>query len=1034
MSTSTNIRSLTDLEEIKRHYHKQSQKTPYHLLVCGGAGCISSNCMAVRDALEQALEKRGIADQCSLLVTGCMGTCAMGPLVMVEDKSGRTTLYTHMTPEKIENVVKEHLVDGFIYEDYTFFDHASDQHLPDPKDIPFFRDQVKIALRNCGAIDYASIEAYIAQDGYAAIAKCLQGTQQAVVDEVKASGLRGRGGGGFPTGQKWQAGLNAVGSQKYIVCNADEGDPGAFMDRSILEGDPHGIIEGMMIGGFAIGASMGYVYVRAEYPIAVERLGNAIEQARARGLLGKGILGSSFDFDVEIRIGAGAFVCGEETSLMASIEGQRGEPRQKPPFPFERGLFGCPTIIDNVETFANIPAIMLKGSAWFTQYGTEKSRGTKVFALAGDIVNTGIVEVPMGTPLGDILFTIGGGIPGGKGFKAAQTGGPSGGCITKEHLNTPMDYESLAALGAIMGSGGLIVMSEETCMVDTARFFLEFIQDESCGKCVPCRIGTKRMLQTLERITHGQGQPGDIDLLAEMSLTIRDTAMCGLGQTAPNPVLSILQYFRQEYEEHIHDHHCSAGVCADLFLSPCENACPASVNVPGYMALIATGRFMDAYNLVRQENPFPAVCGRICTHPCETRCRRTQLDEAIAISDLKRFVADYAFQHETPSSTDIVFLKNGKSVGIIGAGPSGLTCAYYLARLGYDVDVYERQQVAGGVLRYGIPEYRLPANVLEHEIRLIEQVGVRIHYGRTIGRTEAFQDLREQHEALYIAIGTQLSNKAGVPGEDLPGVRHGLDFLRDVNLGTDSSIGKKVCVIGGGNTAIDAARVARRLGAEEVTILYRRTIDDMPANRSEIDEALEEGIKLITLAAPVEIQGKGKVERILCNEMELSAFDSGGRRKPKLKEGATFILEVDTVIPAVSQSADLPFVDRSKIELTKWDTFITQKGSHMTSMPGVFAGGDVARGSDVVITAIADGKQAAISIDKYLGGTGVLNKGNPISIPDAIDDGDVSEHKRFPMEILPPDARIDNFDEVVVGFHRLNAIAESMRCLRCDRR
>jgi NADH-quinone oxidoreductase subunit F len=650
------------------------------------------------------------------------------------------TFYTQLTPSDVSDIVESHIVKHEIKIDKTYCDTVTGQHILRMRDIQYFRDQVKVALRNCGSIDFASLDAYIAKDGYAAVAKAVsQMTPQEVVDEMKKSGLRGRGGGGFPAGIKWEAGLKAAGPIKYIVCNADEGDPGAFMDRSILEGDPHSVIEGMMIGGYAIGANKGFVYVRAEYPLAVERLGRAIEQARQSGLLGENLFGTSFVFDLEIRIGAGAFVCGEETALMASIEGQRGEPRQKPPFPFESGLFGKPTIINNVETFANVPSIIIKGWEWFASLGTPGSKGTKVFALAGDINNTGIVEVPMGMSLGDILFKIGGGIPKKKAFKAAQTGGPSGGCITKEFLNTPVDYDSLAKLGAIMGSGGLISMDEDTCMVDMARFFMEFVQDESCGKCVPCRTGTKRMLEILERITRGEGREGDIELLEELGETIKETAICGLGQTAPNPVLSTIKNFREEYEEHIRNKHCRAGVCGDLFISPCENACPANVNVPGYIALITAGRLREAYNLVRQENPFPAVCGRVCTHPCESKCRRSQLDEPIAIADLKRYVADYVLKHEEPY-VDIIFPDKGKSVGIIGAGPSGLTCGYYLARLGYEVEVYEAHPIAGGVLAFGIPEYRLPKEILQQEIRLIQQTGVKIHLNTEVGKDISFAD------------------------------------------------------------------------------------------------------------------------------------------------------------------------------------------------------------------------------------------------------------------------------------------------------
>ncbi|MBG0764126.1 MAG: NAD(P)-binding protein, partial [Tissierellales bacterium] len=506
----------------------------------------------------------------------------------------------------------------------------------------------------------------------------------------------------------------------------------------------------------AIGARKGYVYVRAEYPVAVERLQDAIQKSRVANVLGENIFGSSFDFDLEIRIGAGAFVCGEETALMESIEGERGEPRQKPPFPFQRGLFDKPTIINNVETFANVPQILREGSSWYKRYGREGNTGTKVFALAGAINNTGIVEVPMGTPLGDIIFDIGGGIPKKKNFKAAQTGGPSGGCITSENLNTPVDYDSLKKLGAIMGSGGLISMDEDTCMVDMARFFMEFVQEESCGKCVPCRVGTKRMLEILDRITKGEGKEGDIELLIELGETIKDTAVCGLGQTAPNPVLSMIENFREEYEEHIKYKYCRAGVCGDLFISPCENACPAGVNVPGYISLIAEGRFREAYNLVRKDNPFPAICGRVCTHPCESKCRRAQLDESLAIADLKRFVSDYVMKHEEPYM-DLVFPKKGKNIGIVGAGPSGLTCGYYLARLGYEVEIFESQPVEGGVLAFGIPEYRLPNDILEHEVKLIKQVGVKVHLNTEVGKDIEFEEIKNKFDAVYIATGTQFS-------------------------------------------------------------------------------------------------------------------------------------------------------------------------------------------------------------------------------------------------------------------------------------
>ena len=1028
------ISTREDLQKIKEEYGKKIGKYKYLAYVCGGTGCVSANCAAVEEALKEELEARGLSGDVAVIKRGCMGTCAVGPVVYIHPGK---TYYTEMTPEKIRRVVESHFIGGKVVEEYTFFDHVQQKNVPVIDDITFFKKQVRIALRNCGYIDVETIESYIASDGYFALYDVLkEKTPQQLIDVIKASGLRGRGGAGFPTGVKWQAGRDAEEEQKFIICNGDEGDPGAFMDRSVFEGDPHSVLEGMMLGGYAIGADKGFVYIRAEYPIALMRLKDAIKQAREAGILGENIFGSGFDFDIEIRIGAGAFVCGEETALMESIEGKRGEPRQKPPFPFKRGLFEKPSIINNVETFANVPAIVLNGAEWFRGFGTEKSPGTKVFALTGHIKNTGLVEVPMGIPLGDIVFSIGGGIPKDKKYKSAQTGGPSGGCITMDNLNIPMDYEHLAQVGSIMGSGGLIIMNEDTCMVDTARFYMDFIKDESCGKCNACRTGTTRMLEILERITKGEGMEGDIELLEELGEVIKDTAMCGLGQTAPNPVLSTIRYFRDEYEEHIKNRYCKAGVCSDLFISPCENTCPANINVPGYLSLIAAGRFVDAYNLIRQENPFPAVCGRICTHPCESKCRRATLDEAVAIRELKRYVADYAYKNEKPFTSDVVFPKNGKRVAIIGAGASGLTCGYYLVRIGYDVDVYESESVAGGVLAFGIPEYRLPKQVLQHEISLIAQAGVNIHLNIDVDKDVTFKSLRSRYDAVYVATGAQYPEKVNIPGENLPGVIHGIDFLKSVNLHRDIQLGKTVAVIGGGNTAVDSARTALRLGAEKVMILYRRTRDSMPAYEEEVRDALEEGVELVELVNPVRFIGgkNGRIARVECVRMEISAFDTKGRRKAVPIEGSNFIIDVDTVIPAVSQYSDLPFIPKSEIGITPWGTFIIDNDTMMTTMPGVFAGGDVARGPETVIQAIADGKKAAVAIDKYLGGAGKLNKGTPIDIPEQVSDDEIVEHARFHRDSLEAEKRKCSFDEVDLGYHKLNAMAEAMRCLHCDRR
>ena len=556
-----------------------------HVLVCGGTGCSSSGSATLIERFNEKIAEAGLDKEVKVIRTGCFGLCEAGPVVIVYPEG---TFYSRVKPENVDEIVTEHLLKGRKVEHLVYTDHATHEQNASKslEDIGFYKHQMRVALRNCGVIDPENIDEYLAMDGYKALEKVLtKMTREEVIDEVLKSGLRGRGGGGFPTGLKWKFTYNSVADQKYVACNADEGDPGAFMDRSILEGDPHAIIEAMAIAGYAIGASEGYIYVRAEYPIAVKRLTIAAAQAREYGLLGKNIFGTDFCFDINIRLGAGAFVCGEETALMHSIEGKRGEPTTRPPFPAVRGLFGKPTMLNNVETYANIPQIILKGAAWFSSIGTEKSKGTKVFALGGKINNTGLVEVPMGTTLRTIIYDVGGGCPNGKKFKAVQTGGPSGGCLPESLLDTPVDYDNLIAAGSMMGSGGMIVMDEDNCMVDIARFYLDFIVDESCGKCTPCRVGTKRMLEILNRIVAGKGKEGDIEKLEELAKTIKATALCGLGQTAPNPVLSTLKFFRDEYEAHIKEKRCPAHHCKALLqyhitdkcrgCTACARVCPA---------------------------------------------------------------------------------------------------------------------------------------------------------------------------------------------------------------------------------------------------------------------------------------------------------------------------------------------------------------------------------------------------------------------------------------------------------------------------
>lgn len=1009
-----------------------------HLLICGGTGCHASGSLNVKKALVAELVKRKLSEEIKIVETGCNGFCAMGPIMVVYPEG---IIYMLVTAEDIPELVEEHLIKGRILERLLYREPTTEEIIPTMQDIPFFALQELRVLRNRGLIDPEKIEEYIARDGYQGMVKALtEMTAPDIVQEVLTSGLRGRGGAGFPTGLKWKFAAASPGDVKYVLCNADEGDPGAFMDRSVLESDPHAVLEGMVIAAKAIGSNHGYIYCRAEYPLAIHRLNIAIDQAKEMGLLGRNILGTGFDFDLEIYQGAGAFVCGEETALMTSIEGKRGMPRPRPPFPAIAGLWQRPSVLNNVETLANIGQLILRGGAWYASVGTEKSKGTKVFALTGDVNNVGLVEVPMGTTLGTIVFDIGGGIPKGKKFKAAQLGGPSGGMIPMQHLNAPIDYEKVAELGAIMGSGGMIVMNEDSCAVDMARFFMDFCQDESCGKCTPCREGTKRMLQILVNITQGKGKEGDIELLEEMAPIIKDASLCGLGQTAPNPILSTIRYFRKEYEDHIRNHRCDAAVCTALFKSPCQHTCPIEMDIPSYITLIRANRMEDAYKMLLRTNPFPSVCGRVCDHKCQTKCRRGKMDEPIAIKFLKRFITDNA---PRPKTEPVPVTRNEK-IAVVGAGPAGLTAARDLALRGYKVTVFEELSEPGGMLRWAIPAYRLPRNILANEIADVTALGVEIKCNVRVGRELPFDKLKKDYDYVYLAPGAHKSQKMGVEGEDIPGVHGGVEFLRDFNaheaawVKGEKTLGSKVAVIGGGNSAIDAARVALRLGSD-VTILYRRERKDMPAADEEIIAAEDEGIKIEYLVAPLKIEAKdGKVSGITCERMKLGEFDRSGRKKPVAIPGSAFTLSLDAIVASIGQAPDLTFVPKdSGVSVNKWDCFDLAKGSKsQTTDARFYAGGDAVTGPDTVIGAIAAGHQAARDIDDAIR----LAAGEPayeepteekIVIPLIIDEeGEEAPQGKMP-ELHGPERKA-SFVEVELGFTMEDALKEAARCLRCD--
>ncbi len=1002
------------------------------LNVCTGAGCVAAGSSAVQAALKEALARRGLADV-KVVGTGCLGPCAGGPVLICEPGG---IFYQKVGVADVDGIVERTVRRGEVVEHLLWRKAESGEPLTRVQDNPFFSRQVKIALRHCGVIDPLSIDDYVAHGGYAALRQALaQMTPEQVIGAVKDSGLRGRGGAGFPTGLKWELCRQARGDVKYVLCNGDEGDPGAFMDRSLLEGDPHSVIEAMAIAGYAIGGAQGYAYVRAEYPLAVERLGLAITQARARGFLGRNLLGTSFSFDLEIRMGSGAFVCGEETALMTSIEGRRGEPRPRPPFPAQAGLWGRPSLLNNVETYANIPVILTRGAAWFAAHGTERSKGTKVFALAGAVRHTGLVEIPIGTPLGDIIYELGGGVPRGKRFKAAQLGGPSGGCIPREHLNVPVDYESLQELGAIMGSGGLIVMDEDTCMVDMARFFLDFVQDESCGKCPPCRIGTKRMLEIVNRICEGRGEEGDIARLEELGRTIKETSLCGLGQTAPNPVLSTIRYFRAEYEAHIREKRCPAGVCPNLVRAPCQSACPANVDVPGFIALVSQKRVAEALRLHRERNPFAAVCARVCFHTCEDKCRRGTVDEALSIRGVKRFMVDEEVTRQYPEVRPNA-TNAARPVAIIGAGPAGLSCAYFLARLGYRPQVFEGESRPGGMPVQTIPAYRLPREILSLEVRMIERMGVAIETNRRLGRDFTLADLRRQgFAAVFLGVGAPAGLHLGVPGEDLPGVDDAIRFLREYNIRGSAPIGRDVVVVGGGNAAIDTARTAVRLGARSVTVVYRRTRDEMPAYAEEIEEAEHEGVAIKVLTAPVAIVGRdGRVAGVSCQAMTLGEFDRSGRRRPTTAAEQPFVVPADQVITAIGQRLDAAaLLDGLPVTLTREGFLAVDPLTGRTSIDWLFSGGDAAMGPSSVVEAVAGGERAAVAIDAQLTGAehAFWRKDKPCDVP--FDPAaEPAKYPRARMELLPVERRRHNFNEVEQPWTEAIAVGEARRCLRCD--
>ena len=1055
------LSSINKLKELRRELFDASDESiPCIVIPTGTCGQASGAGDLIRVAKREIL-KKGLTKKVHLRITGCHGFCQMEPSVLVEP---RRVFYPRVGLKEMERIVEAAARDE-VLTDILFVDPETGKPVEKQDDIPFFNKQVRRLLACNEKVDPIRIYDYLKISGYSLLAKVLtKGSPGWVVEEVKRSGLRGRGGGGFPTGLKWELlAKQSSNSGKFLVCNADEGDPGAYMDRSVLEGNPHSIIEGMLIGAYGTGATEGIVYVRNEYPVAIKHLNIALNQARQLGILGENILSTGFSFDIKLVKGAGAFVCGEETALIRSIEGKMGEPRQRPPFPIQKGINGKPTAINNVETWANIPLIFKLGARKFAKVGTEGNSGTKIFSLVGKIKNTGLVEVPMGITIKEIVYDIGGGSPGKSKIKAVQTGGPSGGCIPADKFDLSVDYESLADAGSIMGSGGMIVMDENTCTVDVAKYFMNFLKDESCGKCFTCRKGTQRMYEILDDISKGKGTLEHIDLLKELAEVVKDTTMCGLGQTASNPILSTLRYFGDEYHRHVVDKKCNAFVCRDIVGAPCQAACPLDTEVWRYVALIEKGKYEEAYKVIRSSNPFPSVCARVCGRKCENRCNiATSGGQAIAIRAMKRFITDRVdpsvYKPLRTASRD----KDVHRIAIVGAGPAGLSAAHYLSLLGYKVTIIDAGDEPGGMLVSCIPAYRLPLDVTRKEIKLLIDDNITLRNRTVLGRDITIDELfKDGFKAVFLAIGADKSWGLGLEGEDTEGIYSSMQFLKAFNLKGEEMAKGHVGIVGGGNSAVDAARVAiRQKQVKSVTLLYRRTAQEMPAYAEEIEAALEEGIRLETLVSPtsiryiraaeaegvkvetfvepVKIDAKnGHLADIQCVRNKLGDVDSSGRRRPVPIPGTEFTIELDTLIVAVGERPDSDCLASMGLELDKGGRLRVDAKTLQTNRKGVFAGGDLVTGPNTVVNAIAAGRKAAGVIDRYLHGKELveppeLKLPSVFIEPAVVSDEELEDAQRVEPATLNAKSRKKSFAEVEMALSVEQTIHEARRCLRCD--
>jgi NADH-quinone oxidoreductase subunit F len=1013
------------------------------------------------DEVFDALSKAAVTEKSAAAVrrVGCFGFCAAEPMVMAYRPDKPILIFTEVKATQATQLIRGVADDEAFgrlaklaeakMESWDFRTSALDfgkdfAFLPSWKELAFFMGQEKLVLRDCGLIDPENIDEYLAAGGYSGLIKALTTmTPDSIIEEVKTAGLRGRGGAGFPTWKKWRImrdNVLASGGDAFAICNADEGDPGAYMNRNEIESDPHMLIEGMIIGAYAMGATQGIVYVRAEYPLAVQRLGKAVAAARKSGLLGTNILGTKFSFDLDIVTGAGAFVCGEETALIASIEGKAGRPTPRPPFPAQKGLHGKPTTINNVETWCNVPLIVARGGPYFATFGTPGNTGTKVFSFVGKVRNTGLVELPLGSPLENAVYGICEGMGPKKKIKGLQSGGPSGGCIPASLFKTPIDYEHLAELGAIMGSGGMVVMDQDNCMVDVARYFISFTASESCGKCTPCREGTAQMLNILQGVADGEANEADLKTLENLALSVKDSALCALGQTAANPVLTTLKYFRDEYIQHIKAKRCPAGICENLYVALCESSCPLHMNIPGYLELLKENRIEDAFELTLRENPLPGSLGRICHFHCRMRCRRDMLDEPVSQGEIHRYLADsmYKMGREKAIYNRLIKEKlpsTGKKISIVGAGPAGLSAAFWLSRLGHEVVVYDAASEAGGVLRWGIPSYRLPKDVLRKEIAFIQKLGARFVFNTKMETKEQWQRLVDASDAIVVAVGASNETGLGIPGENAPCVVPAGTFLRKVSENQKPKIGSEVVVVGGGNSAIDAARSALRLGAR-VSIVYRRARSDMPANIEELNGALEEGVSLVCMTQPVEVlkaEGTRKSGQwaFRVQRMKAGPVDSSGRPTP-VPTAEFYEIPCDSIIVAIGEKAGIKGIGDLGVGVERDGRLKVDPFSFKSANPKIFACGDAVTGPATAAEAMGQARSVCEAVDESLTGQKRFQDlfhsfEYKMEVPTKL-----TKAKMTKAVFIPADARKNNFMEISLGYTGEQARIEADRCLRCD--